>query len=151
MQSFPRFRTGIKVQEGGGKSDFEHYCTNLRDDDLFVCGERESVHHVLLDCPRLGTLRRELLGKVGDAFNSISTLLGGPGEEGRGLVRVTTLHGPRQLRLSWTSLKHGNVFKAARHEGSMNITTVQKPRHASARPKVRLGSDTRYMYLERYI
>jgi hypothetical protein len=57
-----------------------------RDDDLCTCGERESVTHVLLDCPELRELRRELRGKVGEAFNSISTLLGGPGEEGRGKI-----------------------------------------------------------------
>jgi hypothetical protein len=53
----------------------------FRDDDLCVCGERESVYHVLLDCPRLGKLGKELLSKVSDAFNSISILLGGPGGE----------------------------------------------------------------------
>jgi hypothetical protein len=41
---------------------------------------------VLLDCPRLRELRRALRIKVSDAFNSISTLLGGLGEEGRGKI-----------------------------------------------------------------
>jgi ribonuclease HI len=54
------------------------------DDDLCVCGKRESITHVLLDCPALRDLRRELREKVGEAFNSMSTLLGGPGEGGRG-------------------------------------------------------------------
>ena len=52
----------------------------FRDDDQCVCGGRESVTHVLLDCPKLRHLRRELREKVGGAFNSISTLLGGPRE-----------------------------------------------------------------------
>ncbi|KAJ5135377.1 reverse transcriptase [Penicillium bovifimosum] len=56
----------------------------FRDDDLCVCGERESLIHVLLDCPALRDLRRELRVKVGDAFNSMPTLLGGSGERGRG-------------------------------------------------------------------
>lgn len=42
------------------------------------------VTHVLLDCPQLRGLRRELREKVGDAFSNVSTLLGGPGEGGRG-------------------------------------------------------------------
>ena len=46
----------------------------------------EPGSHVLLDCPRLEGLRKELRSKVGDAFNSMSTLLGGPGEEGRGKI-----------------------------------------------------------------
>ena len=38
---------------------------------------------------------------------------------------MTARHEPRQWRLFWTSLKHRNGFKAARHEGSMNITTAE--------------------------
>jgi hypothetical protein len=53
---------------------------------------------MLLDCPRLGGLRRELRRKVGDAFNSISILLGD--QEKKEEVRLTALHGPRQWRLS---------------------------------------------------
>ncbi|KAJ5624187.1 hypothetical protein N7510_000496 [Penicillium lagena] len=53
-----------------------------RDDDRCVCGARESVIHVLLDCPALRHLRRELQEKVGDAFNNISTLLGEGGPRG---------------------------------------------------------------------
>jgi hypothetical protein len=54
----------------------------FRDDDLCVCGRRESVIHVLLDCPSLRDLRRELRGEVGGAFSSMTTLLGGSGEKG---------------------------------------------------------------------
>jgi hypothetical protein len=52
----------------------------FRDDDQCVCGARESVSLVLLDCPELRHLRRELREKVEDAFNSISALLGGSRE-----------------------------------------------------------------------
>lgn len=41
---------------------------------------------MLLHFPQLTELRRELQRKVDDAFNSMSTLLGGPGEEGRGKI-----------------------------------------------------------------
>lgn len=35
------------------------------------------VTHVLVDCPRLTELRRELGREVGDTFTTISSLLGG--------------------------------------------------------------------------
>ena len=54
----------------------------FRDDDRCLCGERESIIHVLLDCPLLRDLRRELREKVGDALNSMSVLLGGSCQEG---------------------------------------------------------------------
>lgn len=56
----------------------------FRDDNLCACGDRESVTHVLLDCPKLRVLRRELRGKVGEAFGSVAVMLGGckTGERG---------------------------------------------------------------------
>jgi hypothetical protein len=86
--SLPRNRAYLLTQLRTGHCWLSTYAKafRFRDDDLCVCGERESVHHVLSDCPRLRELRRELRIKVGDAFNSISTLLGGPGEEGRGKI-----------------------------------------------------------------
>ncbi len=47
------------------------------DDDRCACGAIETVVHVLVDCPRLQEARRQLRSKVGDAFNSIATMLGG--------------------------------------------------------------------------
>lgn len=41
---------------------------------------------MLLDCPKRGGLKRELRDKVGDAFNSISNLLEGPRDDGRGKI-----------------------------------------------------------------
>ncbi|KAJ5861924.1 uncharacterized protein N7529_009234 [Penicillium soppii] len=99
----------------------------FRHNDLCIWREREIAHRVLLDGLRLGGLMKELRSKVGDAFNSISILLKGPGEERR------ALHGPRQWMLSWTSLKYRNGFKAARHKGSMNIPTAQRPWQTSTR------------------
>ncbi|OQD77337.1 hypothetical protein PENANT_c114G03644, partial [Penicillium antarcticum] len=86
--SLPRNRAYLLTQLRTGHCWLSTYAKafRFRDDDLCVCGERESVHHVLLDCERLRELRRELRFKVGEAFNSISTLLGGPGEEGRGKI-----------------------------------------------------------------
>lgn len=49
-----------------------------------MCGAQETVTHILVDCPRLKELRRDLRGKVGDAFDSVSSLLGGSREGERG-------------------------------------------------------------------
>ncbi|KAJ5111881.1 hypothetical protein NUU61_001511 [Penicillium alfredii] len=84
--SLPRNRAYLLTQLRTGHCWLSTYAKafRFRDDDLCVCGERESLIHVLLDCPALRDLRRELRGKIGDAFNSMSTLLGGSGERGRG-------------------------------------------------------------------
>jgi hypothetical protein len=37
----------------------------------------ETVAHVVVDCPRLREARQQLRNKVGDAFNSIASMLGG--------------------------------------------------------------------------
>lgn len=45
---------------------------------------KKTVTHVLVDCPKLRELRRELRMKVGDAFSNVSSLLGGSKEGERG-------------------------------------------------------------------
>ncbi len=47
------------------------------EDDRCVYGAAETVVHVVVDCSRLKTARRQLRDKVGDAFNSITSMLGG--------------------------------------------------------------------------
>lgn len=86
--SLPRNRAYLLTQLRTGHSWLSTYAKafRFRDDDLCVCGERESVPPVLLNYPSLGGLKRELREMVGDAFKSILTLLGGPGEEGRGKI-----------------------------------------------------------------
>ncbi|KAI2736048.1 hypothetical protein DTO013E5_9203 [Penicillium roqueforti] len=58
----------------------------FQDNDRCGCGDRETLKHVLWDCPDLRELRRELREKVGDAFNNVSSLLGGSQEERRGQI-----------------------------------------------------------------
>jgi hypothetical protein len=48
----------------------------FREDNKCECGARETVVHVLVDCPHLQELRKELRSKIGDAFNDVSTILG---------------------------------------------------------------------------
>jgi hypothetical protein len=49
-----------------------------------VCGAPETVTHVLVDCPNPRDIRRKLRSETGDAFNSISSLLGGSTDGKRG-------------------------------------------------------------------
>lgn len=58
----------------------------FQDNDRCGCGDRETLKHVLWDSPDLRELRRELREKVGDAFNNVSSLLGGSQEERRGQI-----------------------------------------------------------------
>jgi ribonuclease HI len=51
--------------------------SRFREEDKCECGARETVVHVLVDCPLLQEPRRELRSKIGDAFNNISIMLGG--------------------------------------------------------------------------
>ena len=46
-----------------------------------MCGGKETVVHVLVDCPRLRELRQKLREKIGDNFNNLSTMLGEKGKE----------------------------------------------------------------------
>jgi hypothetical protein len=46
--------------------------------------ERKKQSSVLVDCPRLMEQRREFRREVGDAFNSVSSLLGGSNEGEKG-------------------------------------------------------------------
>ena len=82
--NLPRNRAYLLTQLRTGHCWLSTYAKwfRHRDDDRCVCGARESVIHVLLDCPALRHLRRELREKVGDAFRSISTLLGVGGPRG---------------------------------------------------------------------
>jgi hypothetical protein len=56
----------------------------FRDDGQCECGAQEKVSHVLLECPKLRDLRIELRRTVGDALNSVPSLLGGSKEGERG-------------------------------------------------------------------
>lgn len=82
--SLPKNRAYLLAQLRMGHCWLSAYAKTFRfrNDDLCVCGGRESVIHVLLDCPSLRDPRRELRGKVGDAFDSMTTLLGESGERG---------------------------------------------------------------------
>ena len=53
----------------------------FQDDDKCACGGKETVLHVLVDCPKLKELRQQLRKKIGDNFRDITSMLGGKGKE----------------------------------------------------------------------
>lgn len=47
------------------------------EDDRCICRARETIVHVLVDCPKLREARQKLHQRIGSRFNSISLMLGG--------------------------------------------------------------------------
>lgn len=98
----------------------------FRDDNLCACGDRESVIHVLPDCPKLRILRRELRRKVGEAFNSVTGMLGGcrAGERGNtnNVSRTKTVKAVLDF-----------AEASERQTGSLITESATRPRQASAR------------------
>jgi ribonuclease HI len=84
--SLPRNRAYLLTQLRTGHNWLSTYAKSFgfRDDDQCVCGAQETVTHVLVDCPDLREIRRKLRSEVGDAFNSVSSLLGGSTEGKKG-------------------------------------------------------------------
>jgi hypothetical protein len=79
----PRNRAYLLTQLRSGHSWLATHAKlhGFRDDDNCVCGGKETVTHVLVDCPKLRELRQQLRKKVGEKFNNISSMLGGAGKE----------------------------------------------------------------------
>ncbi|KAI3280765.1 hypothetical protein DTO002I6_10079 [Penicillium roqueforti] len=84
--SLPRNRAYLLTQLRTGHNWLFTYAKKFgfRDDDRCECGAQETVSHVLLECPKLRDLRMILRSRVGDALNSVSSLLGGSTEGERG-------------------------------------------------------------------
>jgi hypothetical protein len=54
-----------------------------------VCGAKETVVHVLVDCTRLSELH-QTTKKIGRAFNDITDMLGGTGQGKEGKLKEAT-------------------------------------------------------------
>jgi ribonuclease HI len=85
--NLPRNRAYLLTQLRTGHNWLSTYAKKFgfREDNKCECGAPETVTHVLLECPYLQEVRVELRKKVRDAFNSVSSLLGGSnkGEKGK--------------------------------------------------------------------
>jgi ribonuclease HI len=79
----PRNRAYLLTQLRSGHSWLATHAKlhRFRDDYKCVCGGKETVSHVLVDCPKLRELRQQLREKIGEKFNNISSMLGGAGKE----------------------------------------------------------------------
>jgi len=84
--NLPRNRAYLLTQLRTGHNWLSSYrkAIGYSEHDRCECGAQETVAHVLIQCPRLRELRTELRRKVGDAFNSVSSLLGGSNEGDKG-------------------------------------------------------------------
>jgi ribonuclease HI len=74
-----RNRAYLLTQLRTGHSWLATHAKVLRfiEDDKCECGAKETVVHVMVDCPKLRDARRQMRSKVGDAFNSVAVMLGG--------------------------------------------------------------------------
>jgi hypothetical protein len=81
--SLPRNRAYLLTQLRSGHSWLAGHAKlhRFRGDDKCICGGKETVVHVLVDCPKLRDLRQKLRDKIGNNFNSISSMLGGKSKE----------------------------------------------------------------------
>ena len=84
--NLPRNRAYLLTQLRTGHNWLSTHARQFgfRDDDQCECGARETVSHVLLECPNLEEQRAELQSKVGGALTSVSSLLGGSNEGEKG-------------------------------------------------------------------
>lgn len=96
--NLPRNRAYLLTQLRTGHNWLSSYRKKVgySDNDQCACGAQETVTHVLVDCPRLRELRRKLRREVGDAFNTVPSLLGGSKQGERGkpdtVSRATTVN-----------------------------------------------------------
>jgi hypothetical protein len=84
--TLPRNRAYLLTQLRTGHSWLATHAKlhGFRDDDKCQCGAKETVVHVLVDCPGLRDLRQQLRRKIGYVFNDISAMLGGKGRNNKG-------------------------------------------------------------------
>lgn len=92
--SLPRNRAYLLTQLRTGHSWLATHAKRqkFREDDKCQCGAKETVVHVLVDCPRLKYLRQQLRRKIGEAFNDISAMLGGKSQVGPGQGKGGNVH-----------------------------------------------------------
>ncbi|KAI2670768.1 hypothetical protein CBS147355_9103 [Penicillium roqueforti] len=118
--NLPRNRAYLLTQLRTGHNWLSTYAKKFgfHDDDRCECGGQETVSHVLLECPNLRELRIELRRNVGDALNSVSSLLGGSneGEEGN----PDTVSRAKTVQAVWDFAEASQRFRSRAPQGQPN-------------------------------
>jgi ribonuclease HI len=87
--SRPRARLLVQLRTGHNWLASFAKLFKFKEEDKCECGTRETVVHVLIDCPLLRELRQQMREQVGYAFRQLSTLLGGGDNGKRGMGKVS--------------------------------------------------------------
>jgi len=119
--NLPRNRAYLLTQLRTGHSWLSTYAKTFgfRDNDHCVCGAQETVTHVLVDRPNLREVRKELRSGVGDAFRSVSSLLGGSTEGKRG--KPDTVSRARTVNAVLDFAEASQRFRSRAPRGQPNI------------------------------
>lgn len=91
----------------------------FREDDKCECGGQGMVPHVLVNCPLLQDLRRELRRKAEDAIGDLPLLLGGKGENGKRKSNSATRTSTVNAVLGFAEASHR--FRSRAPEGQPGI------------------------------
>lgn len=91
----------------------------FRNNGYCVCGAQETVTHVLVDCQNLREVRKELRSRVGDAFRSVSSLLGGSTEDNKG--KPDTVSRARTVNAVLDFAEASQRFRSRAPRGQPNI------------------------------
>ncbi|CAG8891920.1 unnamed protein product [Penicillium nalgiovense] len=131
--SLPRNRAYLLTQLRTGHNWLSTYAKKFgfRDDDRCECGAQETVSHVLLECPKLRDLRIELRRNVGDALNSVSSLLGGSNEGVRG--KPDTVSRAKTVQAVLDFAEASQRFRSRAPQGQPNSGSGNGPGQAVTR------------------
>lgn len=124
--SLPRNRAYLLTQLRTGHSWLASHAKiyRFREDDKCECGAKETVVHVLIDCPRLAVLRQKLRKDIGDAFNNISLMLGGRDEAGQKKISSSAQHSTVKAVLDFAEASRR--FQSRAPGGPQNGVTGQR-------------------------
>nr|KMM69067.1 hypothetical protein CPAG_05390 [Coccidioides posadasii RMSCC 3488] len=106
--TLPRNRTYLLSQLRTGHSWLASHgkLQRLCEEDKCECGAKETVTHVLIDCPRLAAFRLKLRADTGNAFNNISLMLGGRDGTGQKKYPYVMLLSKPSIRCHLESLRN---------------------------------------------
>src|SRR2546429_427356 len=107
--TLPRSRAYLLTQPRTGHSWLATHAKlhRLREDDKCECGVKETVVHVLVNCPKLVNLRQKLRKEIGNAFNNMSIMLRGRGRgEQQSKVTISAQHSTLNAVLDFAEASH---------------------------------------------